>query len=351
MRVAVTGGAGYIGSVVVETLLEHGHSVLIVDNLSKGHRDTVPAIAQFAHVDLAESKRLSRVLADFSTEAVIHMAASSLVGESVTDPARYYDNNLGAGLSLLAAMRIAGIKRLVFSSTAAVYGEPVKQPIHEADPTRPTNPYGETKLAFEHALRWYAHAYGLSSISLRYFNAAGASARNGERHEPETHLIPLVLNVAAGRLPRVTVFGNDYPTRDGTCVRDYIHVMDLAEAHVAALQALVHDSACISYNLGCGENGYSVTEIIAASQAITGREIESTVAPRRAGDPAVLIASSERVRRELGWAPRQNLEDIVRSAWVWMVQAGLDRSGPAVPRYGLDKHNCMPAMLNAGRLP
>jgi UDP-glucose 4-epimerase len=319
MRVVVTGGAGYIGSVVVEGLIERGHTVLIVDNLVKGHRDTVPPEAEFAHIDLAETTRLTRVLSDFGGEAVVHMAAYSLVGESVSDPAKYYENNVTTGLSLLSAMMGARIKRLVFSSTAAVYGEPAKQPIEEGDPTVPTNPYGETKLAFERALQWYARAYGLSSISLRYFNAAGASERNGERHDPETHLIPLVLNVAAGLSPHVTVFGDDYPTRDGTCVRDYIHVVDLASAHVAAVEAMTAEGVCLHYNLGCGGDGYTVNDIIAAAGAVTGRTIATTVAPRRPGDPAVLIADSTRIQRELGWSPRFQLPEIVMSAWQWMV--------------------------------
>ncbi len=324
MRVVVTGGAGYIGSVVVESLLEQGHAVLVVDNLAKGHRDAVPGQADFAHVDLAESARLAHLMSDFGTDAVVHMAAYSLVGESVTDPAKYYDNNVGAGLSLLTAMRAAGVKRMVFSSTAAVYGEPAKQPIEESDPTAPTNPYGETKLAFERVLRWYGAAYGLSSISLRYFNAAGASVRNGERHDPETHLVPLVLDVAAGRRPDITVFGNDYPTRDGTCVRDYIHVLDLAAAHVAAVQALHPGGTCRSYNLGCGEQGYSVLEIIESASAITGRQIPVTFAPRRAGDPATLIASSQSIHRDLVWSPRYDLQQIISSAWEWMIRAGRD---------------------------
>ena len=324
MRVVVTGGAGYIGSVVVETLLDQAHEVLVVDNLVKGHRDALPPSAEFAHIDLCEGARLGRVLSDFGTDAVIHMAAYSLVGESVTDPARYYDNNVRCGLSLLGAMQAAGVKRLVFSSTAAVYGEPAKQPIEEHDPTAPTNPYGETKLAFERALRWYGAAYGLSSISLRYFNAAGATVRNGERHDPETHLIPLVLEVAAGRRNQITIFGNDYPTRDGTCVRDYIHVLDLASAHVAAVHALAADGSCRAYNLGCGDQGSTVLEVIDAVRSVTGREIPITFAPRRAGDPAALIASSGRIQQDLSWTPRFGLDAIVTSAWDWMVRAGLD---------------------------
>jgi len=322
MRVAVSGGAGYIGSVVVEVLVEDGHDVLVVDNLSKGHRDavTVPA---FAEVDLADRAAVAGHLRDFRCEAVVHMAADSLVGESVTVPAKYYRNNVLAGLALLDAMREADVSRLVFSSTAAVYGEPAKQPIEESDPTQPTNPYGETKLAFERALGWYARAYGLSSVSLRYFNAAGATKRNGERHVPETHLIPLVLQAAAGRLSHVTVFGTDYPTPDGTCVRDYIHVHDLARAHVLALGALGAAGICRVYNLGCGGDGYSVREVIDTAAQVTQRRIPVEIAARRPGDPAVLVASSERIQRDLGWRPRyQQLDAIIASAWGWMQEDG-----------------------------
>ena len=316
MRVTVTGGAGYIGSVVAEVLLRDGHDVHVIDNLVKGHRAAVSDAAVFAALDLADRRAVASSLRDFGSQAVIHMAAYSLVGESVANPAKYYANNLTAGLSLLQAMQDAQVSQLVFSSTAAVYGEPAKQPIEESDPTAPTNPYGETKLAFEHALRWYAGAYRLRSISLRYFNAAGASERNGEHHEPETHLIPLVLAVAAGSLPYVTVFGTDYPTRDGTCVRDYIHVEDLAQAHVQALDALAEPGICRAYNLGCGGPGYSVREVIETAERVTGRGISVETAGRRAGDPAVLIAGSERIERELGWRPqRQQLETIIASAW------------------------------------
>jgi len=324
VRVAVTGGAGYIGSVVCEALLDGGHDVLVIDNLCKGHRDSVPEHAAFADLDLREQSRVATVLADFGASAVIHMAAYSLVGESVSAPGKYYENNLAAGVALLEAMREAKVRGLVFSSTAAVYGEPAKQPIEETDQTAPTNPYGETKLAFEHALRWYARAYDLRSVSLRYFNAAGASVRNGERHDPETHLIPLVLQAAAGRLPRVTIFGADYPTRDGTCVRDYIHVEDLADAHVRALEPLSSAGTCRAYNLGCGD-GYTVKEIIAMTARVTGRTIPVEVAPRRAGDPATLIASAARISRDLGWAPRQSLTGIITSAWQWMIRHGAAR--------------------------
>jgi UDP-glucose 4-epimerase len=318
MRVVVTGGAGYIGSIVTEALFDAWHEVLVIDNLCKGHRDSVPDSARFVDLDLRDQRRLAAVLAEFGADAVIHMAAYSLVGESVGAPGKYYENNLGAGLSLLEAMRAAGVSKLVFSSTAAVYGEPAKQPIEEQDPAAPTNPYGETKLAFERALRWYAGAHDLRSISLRYFNAAGASARNGERHDPETHLIPLVLQAAAGMIPKVTVFGDDYPTRDGTCVRDYIHVEDLADAHVRALTPLDAPDTCGAYNLGCGGDGYTVKEIIDAASRVTQRTIPVAIVPRRPGDPAVLSASSARIRRELGWTPRRSLNDIITSAWQWM---------------------------------
>jgi UDP-glucose 4-epimerase len=318
MRIAVTGGAGYIGSVVTEVLMREGHDVLVLDNLSKGHRDAVMT-RHFVEIDLARRDAVTRALREFDCEAVIHMAAASLVGESVTQPAKYFDNNVVAGLALLEAMRDAHVTRLVFSSTAAVYGEPAKQPIDEDDPTRPTNPYGETKLVFEQALRWYARAYGLSSVSLRYFNAAGATERHGERHHPETHLIPLVLQAAAERLPHVTVFGTDYATPDGTCVRDYIHVEDLSQAHVLALGATAMEGTCLAYNLGCGGVGYSVREVIDTARRVTGRHIPVSFAPRRAGDPAVLVASSARIARELGWRPSHlQLDDIIASAWRWM---------------------------------
>ena len=315
MRVAVTGGAGYIGSVITEVLLSSGHDVLVLDDLSKGHRDAVPAEAEFAELGLSQRTPVAAALRSFRAEAVVHMAAYSLVGESVTAPQRYYANNVVAGLSLLDAMLEAGVGRLVFSSTAAVYGEPEQQPIDESAATAPTNPYGETKLAFERALRWYAGAHGMRSVSLRYFNAAGATAKNAERHDPETHLIPLVLQVATGALPHVTIFGDDYPTRDGTCVRDYIHVEDLAHAHVLALLAPTAVGACQVYNLGCGGAGHTVREVVDLAAKITGRPIPTRHAPRRAGDPPVLIASSNRILRDLDWRPQQDLRAIVSSAW------------------------------------
>jgi UDP-glucose 4-epimerase len=302
-------------------LLRAGHGVVVYDSLYKGHRDAVPEGAAFMQADLRDGPALREALS--GVDAVVHMAADSLVGESVTDPAKYYANNLGSGLALLDGMREVGVRKLVFSSTAAVYGEPEKQPIEETDATVPTNPYGETKLAFERALHWFEGAYGLRHVSLRYFNAAGASERNGERHDPETHLVPIVLDVARGKREAVTVFGEDYPTPDGTCVRDYIHVIDLARAHVLALEALAAGRPSSAYNLGCGGAGYSVKQVIESVRRVTGREIPVRAGPRRAGDPAVLVASSDRIRRELGWAPRHGeLDVIVETAWRWLVGRG-----------------------------
>jgi UDP-glucose 4-epimerase len=314
MRVLVTGGAGYIGSAVAEELLREAHEVVVYDNLGKGHRDAVPEGAQFLHADLGDAVALRNALERQRIEAVVHMAADSLVGESVVEPAKYYANNLGNGLALLDAMRTAGVAKLVFSSTVAVHGEPSKLPIEEDDPTDPVNPYGETKLAFERALRWYDAAYGIGSVSLRYFNAAGATELCGERHDPETHLVPIVLQAAAGERPEVVVFGDDYPTRDGTCIRDYIHVRDLARAHVLAIGACERGSRV--YNLGCGGAGTTVLELIDAARRVTGRAIPARVGPRRRGDPARLVASSERIARELGWQPEHSsIEAIVESAW------------------------------------
>ena len=319
MRILVTGGAGYIGSVVTEELLNDGHEVIVYDSLYKGHRGAVDPRAHFVQADLNNSEQLRAALAEHQIEAVIHMAADSLVGESVEQPAKYYRNNVVAGLNLLDAMRECGVSKLVFSSTAATYGEPEKQPIEETDPTNPTNPYGATKLAFERALHWYENAYGLRYASLRYFNAAGASKQFGEWHDTETHLIPLVLHAANGLRADVQIFGDDYPTRDGTCVRDYIHIIDLARAHILALDILDERSAI--YNLGCGGDGYSVKEVIDVAREVTGSEIAIRIVPRRAGDPSVLIASSAKIKGELGWQPKfQDLRLIVQSAWDWLTR-------------------------------
>jgi UDP-glucose 4-epimerase len=324
MRVLVTGGAGFVGGAVVEELLAAGHEAIVFDNLSKGYSDTVPEGVPLVRGDLADAGAVRATLARFSVDGVVHMAALSLVGESVLHPERYYRANVSLSLLLLDALVEAGVRRFVFSSSAAVYGQPAKQPIEEHDPTQPTNPYGETKLAVERALRWFAAAHPFAWMALRYFNAAGATERIGERHEPETHLIPLVLRAAAGLLPHVEVYGEDYPTPDGTCIRDYVHVSDLARAHVLALEALDAGSARSGiYNLGCGGNGYSVREVIASAERVTGREVPVRVAPRRPGDPAVLVASSDRIGRELGWRPRlQDLDTIVGSAWRWFDARG-----------------------------
>jgi UDP-glucose 4-epimerase len=303
--------------VICDQLLAEGHGVVVLDNLSKGHRDAVASNATFVEADLLDTPAVSDALTRHHVDAVVHMAASSLVGESMTQPLKYYRNNLWATLGLLEAMTYSGTSKLVFSSTAAVYGNPEKQPIEEDDPTVPTNPYGETKLAVERALHWHSLSHDLRYVSLRYFNAAGATETRGERHSPETHLIPLVLDAAA-KNTSVAVFGNDYPTPDGTCVRDYIHVSDLARAHVMALKALASGKPSAIFNLGCGQ-GYSVKEVIDAAQRVTGQSIKVDMQGRRAGDPAVLIASSAEIRDTLGWVPRNELlDDIVGSAWAWM---------------------------------
>ncbi|HKN81944.1 MAG TPA: UDP-glucose 4-epimerase GalE [Pyrinomonadaceae bacterium] len=316
MRVLVTGGAGYIGSVVTEQLVNDGNLVVVYDNLYKGHRDAVVSGPEFVQGDLLDAERLRNTLNENRIEAVIHMAADSLVGESVEKPEKYYRNNLVAGLALLDAMRESGVNRIVFSSTAAVYGEPEAQPIFETAHTNPTNTYGDTKVAFERAMHWYERAYGLRYASLRYFNAAGASEKCGEDHDPETHIIPITLQAASGKRPHVEIYGDDYPTPDGTCIRDYIHVIDLARAHILALDVLAERSAI--YNLGCGGDGYSVRDVIETARRVTGKEIPVRMGPRRAGDPAVLIASSDKIKSELGWRPQfQDLGLIIESAWRW----------------------------------
>lgn len=317
MRVFVTGGAGYIGSVVTEQLVGDGHEVVVYDNLSKGHRGAVVEGAKFVEGDLLDTDQLRQTLNEHRIEAVIHMAASSLVGESVEEPGKYYHNNVVAGLALLDAMRDCGVSRIVFSSTAATYGEPESQPIYETTSTNPTNTYGETKLAFERAMHWYERAYGLRYASLRYFNAAGATDKCGEDHDPETHIIPITLQAATGKRSHVEIYGDDYPTSDGTCIRDYIHVIDLARAHILALDVLSERSGI--YNLGCGGDGYSVRDVIDTARRVTGKDIPVRMGPRRPGDPAVLIASSDKIKKDLGWQPQfQDLGMIIESAWRWM---------------------------------
>ncbi|MFD8809734.1 UDP-glucose 4-epimerase GalE [Streptomyces sp. NPDC059597] len=310
MKYLVTGGAGYVGSVVAQHLLEAGHEVTVLDNLSTGFRAGVPEGAAFVEGDIRDAAKWL----DSSYDGVLHFAAFSQVGESVVKPEKYWENNVGGTMALLAAMREAGVRRLVFSSTAATYGEPEEVPIRESAPTRPTNPYGASKLAVDHMITGEAAAHGLAAVSLRYFNVAGAYGSYGERHDPETHLIPLVLQVAQGRRDAISVYGDDYPTPDGTCVRDYIHVADLAEAHLLALDAAETGEHLIC-NLGNG-NGFSVREVIETVREVTGHPVPEITAPRRAGDPAVLVASAETARATLGWNPsRADLAGIIADAW------------------------------------
>lgn len=314
MRILVTGGAGYVGSVSARVLMAAGHSVAVLDNLERGHRSAVPEGADLIECDLLDAPSLNTALADGGFDAVLHCAAFALVGESVSNPERYWRNNITGSLNLLDAMRSAGVKRLVFSSTCACYGEPEVVPIAESCPERPVNPYGESKLAVDRMITAECAAHGLGAISLRYFNVAGASGPCGEDHEPETHLIPNVLRAAQGRLEHVSVFGTDYPTPDGTAIRDYIHVEDLADAHMLALGKAVEGQHDI-YNLGNG-NGFSVLEVIEAARSVTGLEIKVVEAPRRPGDPPMLVAASALVRERLGWEPkRPELESMISDAW------------------------------------
>lgn len=318
MAILVTGGAGYIGSHTVAELLAHGEEVIVIDNLRTGHKRAVIGGA-FYRGDIRDRAFLNRVFRRHEIEAVIHFAAKSQVGESVNDPLGYYENNVIGTHALVAAMAAHGLKKAVFSSTAAVYGEPQRIPILEDDTTLPTNPYGDTKLAMEKMFRWCDQAYGLKSVSLRYFNAAGAhpEAVIGEDHTPESHLIPIILQVALSQRERIDIFGDDYPTPDGTCIRDYIHVMDLANAHWLALQYLRRDGRSDVFNLGNG-TGFSVRQVIETARQVTGHPIPAAVLTCRAGDPAVLVASSEKARRELGWQPElPELEAIIESAWRW----------------------------------
>lgn len=316
--VLVIGGAGYIGSHIVQELVHRNYPVVVLDNLSTGHRDLV-AGGEFIEGDLGDPVLLDHLLAEFPIGTVMHFAASSLVGESVEHPLVYYRNNVAKTTELLDAMRRHAVDRFVFSSTAAVYGEPVQVPISEDHPCQPTNPYGTTKLAIERMLADCARAHGLRFVVLRYFNAAGAhpSGHLGERHQPETHLIPLVLQVATGQRERIKIFGTDYSTPDGTCLRDYVHVDDLTQAHMLALESLATGAAGGTYNLG-NNKGYSVREVIDLARRITGHPIPAEPRPRRAGDPAVLVADSTHIRSTLGWQPRyERLEQIIETAWQW----------------------------------
>ena len=316
MKILVTGGAGYIGGTVALRLLAGGHNVLIYDNFSHGHRDLVPAGTQLIEGELADRERLTRIFRDEQVDGVMHFAALIEAGESMKWPEIFFRNNTASTLSLLEAMLASGVNRLVFSSTAAVYGEPQGTPIDEDAVLAPTNAYGESKLLVEHMLTWLNRIHSLRYASLRYFNVAGAVEGRGEAHEPESHLIPLILDVALGRRKSIKIFGQDYSTPDGTCIRDYVHVGDLADAHLLALDALGTHARLI-YNIGNG-HGFSVREVVESVRRVTGHPIPVDEEPRRPGDPAVLVASSKRITDELGWKPKFSaLDDIVRSAWVW----------------------------------
>ena len=325
MKILVTGGAGYIGSHTVAQLCADGYEVVILDNLSTSCEESVVRLRKITgkdiplyKVDIRDKENVRKVLRDEKIEAIIHFAAYSLVGESMTNPLKYYENNLYGTKQLLEAMVEEKVDKIVFSSTAATYGEPKNVPILETDETNPTNTYGETKLSMEKMFKWTANAHGLRFVSLRYFNACGAheSGMIGEAHNPETHLIPIILQAAAGVRESISVYGTDYPTRDGTCVRDYIHVYDLAKAHVAALEYLLNGGKSDIFNLGT-ETGTTVKEVIDAAKKITGKEIKVIYSERRAGDPAVLTASNEKAREILGWKPEKTMDDIISSAWKW----------------------------------
>jgi UDP-glucose 4-epimerase len=316
LKVLVTGGAGYIGSVVTKQLLVAGHSAVVYDNLIRGKRAAVPRAAEFIAGDISDREAVTCVLKKHQPDAVMHLAALAEVAESMRLPELYFRNNVSGSLNLLECLLKAGIKRIVFSSTAAVYGIPERTPIEEDDALHPTNIYGESKLMTEHMLEWLNRIHGLRYATLRYFNAAGAAGDLGEDHQPESHLIPAVLQVALGKRECAHIFGNDYPTLDGTCVRDYIHILDLAQAHLLALAALEQRDRLI-YNLGSG-HGFSVREVVETARCVTGQPIPATHCPRRPGDPAVLVASSARIQRELGWKPQYaDLESIIRTAWEW----------------------------------
>ena len=313
MNVFVTGGAGYIGSICVEELINADHQVTVFDNLTEGHRAAVDKRARFIQGDLSNQELIARSVRDAKAEAVMHFAANALVGESMTNPGKYFGNNVGNGVKLLEACVAAGVKKFVFSSTCATYGPPERVPMTEDLPQRPINPYGESKLMFEKVLHWYQQLHGLEFVALRYFNAAGATEQFGEDHRCETHLIPNVLKVALGQKQNCEIFGTDYSTPDGTCIRDYIHIIDLAQAHILALAPGKQGF----YNLGNGD-GYSVREVLKMCEKITGKQIPAVEKPRRPGDPPKLVASAEKAKRELGWKPRlAKLEDIISSAWHW----------------------------------
>lgn len=318
MAVLVTGGAGYIGSHVVRLLLKKRYEVIILDNLSRGHKESLPQNVIFEEVDLLDKEKLSLVIQKHNIESVIHFAALAYVGESVEDPEMYYRNNVSGSFNLINALKEKGVKHFVFSSTCSLYGNPLTIPISEKENTKPINPYAKTKLMIEQILADYESAYGMKYVALRYFNAAGASVSGeiGESHFPEPHLIPLVLFTALGKRESISIYGDDYPTPDGTCVRDYIHVEDLADAHVKALEYLNKGNSSQIINLGTGD-GNSVKEVISVAEEVTGRKIKSVIAPRREGDPAVLVADNKKAKEVLGWNPNFNLKDIVQTAWQW----------------------------------
>lgn len=317
MNILVTGAAGYIGSIITEKLIQEGSPVIALDNLTQGHREAVVPEATFIQAELADSEKLEQVFRRYQISSVTHLAAGTVVEDSMTDPKRYFENNVICSINLVNTMLKYSVHKLVFSSSAAVYGKPKKVPIEESDPTIPVNAYGESKLMFERILHWYGRAYKLKFIALRYFNAAGASERFGGDHNPETHLIPNALKVALGQSDYVPVLGTDYPTKDGSCVRDYIHVLDIAKAHLLALKQLERGESNKAYNLGNSE-GYSVLEVISTVRKVTGANIPTVVQPRRLGDPPVLVASSKLAKSELGWRPEYPaLESIVESAWQW----------------------------------
>ncbi len=318
MKILVTGGAGYIGSHVVRVLNQKNYEVIILDNLSTGHIESVPPFAVFEKADLLETKAIESILKKHQPEAVIHFAAFALVGESVEDPQKYYLNNVSGALNLLNAIKKYKIKNFVFSSTCSIYGNPDAVPISEKEQDKPINPYGKTKLIIENALKDYDSAYGIKSVALRYFNAAGAASSGeiGESHNPETHLIPLVLKTALGEREEIKIYGNDYPTTDGTCIRDYIHVDDLANAHVKALEYLIVGNESVMLNLGTGK-GNSVLDIIETAERITGKKIKKKIALRREGDPSVLVADNKKAKQLLNWQPYYEIEKIIETAWKW----------------------------------
>jgi UDP-glucose 4-epimerase len=317
MKILVTGGAGYVGSIVVEELIREGFEVVVLDNLQEGHRSAILPEAEFIKADINDIEAVDHVFKRFDIQAVMHLAADSLVELSMTDPKRYFQNNVVAGINLLNSMLKHDVKSFIYSSSAAVYGEPISLPIDENHPQMPLNPYGETKLMFERILKWYGKAYSLKHISLRYFNAAGASERLGEDHRPETHLIPRVIKAAMNNTNPVTIFGDDYATRDGTCIRDYVHVIDIAQAHILALKK-INELGDRAYNLGSSK-GYSVLEVVQEVFKVSGFNVPIKYSQRRPGDPAVLVAGSTLARSELGWNPKfSNLDIIVESAWEWI---------------------------------